>query len=214
MNQENPKAAVTPSALPVRVVVGLGNPGARYEGTRHNVGFMALDRFALMQRVSWQLRPKWESAVAKLPDREVLLVKPQCFMNLSGRPLAKILREQGWKPSQLLVLHDDVALDMGRVRMREKGSHGGHNGIRSMIECLGTDEFARLKLGVGAPGEEILSDYVLARFSLDQQESLQNMLAMAVDAVQDALSRGVTNAATHVNTLSNSTFKKPNEQKI
>ena len=112
------------------------------------------------------------------------------------------------------MLHDDVALDMGRLRVREKGSHGGHNGIRSMIECFGTDEFARIKLGVGSPGEEVLSDYVLGRFLPDQQESLQNMLAMAVDAVQDALSRGVTNAATLYNTLSNSTFKKPNEQKI
>lgn len=213
MKEEN--AVIEPqTALPLRLIIGLGNPGSRYEGTRHNVGFMALDLLAQQQRVSWQLRPKWESLVAALPESGVLLIKPQCFMNLSGRPVAKIRREHQWRSTQILVLHDDVALEMGRIRLREKGSHGGHNGIRSLLESLGTDEFARIKMGVGDRGEQEMSDYVLGRFPADQQESLQNMLAMTVDAVQDALSRGVTNAATRFNTLSNSTFKKPNEQKI
>jgi peptidyl-tRNA hydrolase, PTH1 family len=196
------------------MVVGLGNPGREYENTRHNVGFMVIDRLAASASVTLETKPKWESAVAKLPGTGVLLVKPLTFMNLSGRAIGKIMRFHQWQPEQILVVYDDVALDLGRLRIREKGSHGGHNGVRSLIEHLGTDAFPRIKLGIGASRGEEMVGHVLGRFMENERESLQNMLAMAANAVQDSLSRGINAAANVFNTISNQSLKKSNEQEI
>ena len=196
------------------MVVGLGNPGREYESTRHNVGFMVLDRLAGEKRVSFDLHARWESSVAKYPVDDVLLVKPLTFMNLSGRGVGKIARFFKWLPHQILVVYDDAALDLGRIRIREKGSHGGHNGIRSLIEHLGTDAFPRIKLGIGSKEQSSMVGHVLGKFSESEQESLQNMLAMAANAVQDSLSRGLATAAHVYNTIGNQSLKKSNEQEI
>lgn len=183
----------------IALVVGLGNPGRHYEATRHNVGFMVLDRLAAAAGAVFESKPKWQSHVAKLPGSGILLVKPQCFMNLSGRPVRQIAAFHKWQPANLLVVFDDVALPLGKLRLREKGSAGGHNGIKSLIEHLGTDAFPRVKVGIGAPEPGNLTGHVLGNFREDEREALENTLARAVSAVQLALSQGLTVAANRYN---------------
>ena len=156
---------------------------------------------------------RWECAVAKWTDG-TLLVKPQTFMNLSGRAVGKILRFHKWLPEQVLIVYDDVALDLGRLRLREKGSHGGHNGIRSLIEHFGGDVFPRIKLGIGSADKGEMVGHVLGKFREGEQETLQNMLATAVNAVQDSLSRGVAAAANLYNTIGKQSLNQSHEQEI
>jgi PTH1 family peptidyl-tRNA hydrolase len=195
------------------MVVGLGNPGREYEATRHNVGFMVLDRLARQAGGKFDTMVRWECAVAKWTDG-TLLVKPQTFMNLSGRAVGKILRFHKWQPEQVLIVYDDVALDLGRIRLREKGSHGGHNGIRSLIEHFGGDVFPRIKLGIGSADKGEMVGHVLGKFRECEQETLQNMLAMAEKAVQDCLSRGVAAAANLYNTIGKQSLNQSHEQEI
>lgn len=180
------------------LIVGLGNPGRQYENTRHNVGFMVLDRMAASAGVPFESKPKWQAHVAKLPDG-TLLVKPQTFMNLSGRSVRQIASFHKWTPEQVLVVFDDAALPLGRLRLREKGSPGGHNGIRSLIEHLGTDAFPRLKVGIGSSQPGNMTGHVLGTFREDEREPLENTLASAVEAVQLARSQGFAVAANRFN---------------
>ena len=184
------------------LIVGLGNPGRQYEDTRHNVGFMLLNRLALSEGTAFQSIPRWQSHTAKLRDG-TLLLKPQTFMNLSGRALQQIASFHKWTPDQILVIYDDIALPLGTLRFREKGSAGGHNGIKSILQHLGTDAFARLKIGIGGsqPGE--LVGHVLGKFSPDEQPILENTLATALEAVQVARSQGIATAANRYHTRSN-----------
>jgi PTH1 family peptidyl-tRNA hydrolase len=183
----------------IAAIVGLGNPGRQYESTRHNAGFMVLDRMALGARVAFESKPKWQSHIAKLPGSGILLVKPQCFMNLSGRPVRQMAAFHKWNPENILVVYDDVALPLGKLRFREKGSAGGHNGIKSLIEHFGGDGFPRLKVGIGSsePGEMV--GHVLGNFREEERELLENTLARAVSAVQLALSQGLGAAANFYN---------------
>ncbi|MES2995273.1 MAG: aminoacyl-tRNA hydrolase [Verrucomicrobiota bacterium] len=184
------------------LIIGLGNPGRQYEDTRHNVGFMILDRLAAASGAVFSSTPKWQSHFAKLADGTVLL-KPQAFMNLSGRAVHQIAAFHKWQPSDMLVVYDDAALPLGTLRFRERGSAGGHNGIRSLIEHLGTDSFARLKVGIGggAPGKMV--GHVLGKFTPEEQGALENTLASAVDAVQFAHAKGIAIAANHYNAPAN-----------
>lgn len=195
------------------LIVGLGNPGRQYEETRHNVGFMVLDRLAAAAGVAFQSVPKWQSHLAKLPDSGTILLKPQTFMNLSGRAIHQILTFHKWTPEQILVIYDDVALPLGTLRFREKGSAGGHNGIKSILQHFGTDAFPRLKLGIGAsePGE--MTGHVLGKFSPAEQPLLENMLATALDAVQVSCSQGIAAAAHRFHTRNNP-FPAPDESQI
>jgi PTH1 family peptidyl-tRNA hydrolase len=195
------------------LIVGLGNPGKQYEQTRHNVGFMVLDRLAAASGATFQSVPKWQSHLAKIPGDGTLLLKPQTFMNLSGRAVQQILSFHKWTPEQMLVVYDDVALPLGTLRFREKGSAGGHNGIKSIIQHLGTDGFPRLKLGIGAsePGE--MTGHVLGKFSPDERPLLENMLATALDAVQLARSQGIAAAAHRFHTRNNP-LPAPDESQI
>ncbi|MFT4177791.1 MAG: aminoacyl-tRNA hydrolase [Luteolibacter sp.] len=184
------------------LIVGLGNPGRQYEETRHNVGFMLLDRLAASEGTAFQSSPKWQSHTAKLPGG-TLLLKPQTFMNLSGRSLQQVMSFHKWTPEQILVIYDDVSLPLGTLRFREKGSAGGHNGIKSIISHLHTDAFPRLKIGIGAstPGEMV--GHVLGKFSPDERPLLENTLATALQAVQLARSQGLATAANRYHTRSN-----------
>jgi PTH1 family peptidyl-tRNA hydrolase len=181
------------------LIVGLGNPGRQYEATRHNIGFMVLDRLAAQEGVAFESRPKWQSHVAKLPGGGLLL-KPQTFMNLSGRALQQVMAFHKWTAEQILVVYDDAALPLGALRFREKGSHGGHNGIRSILQHLGGDSFARLKVGIGGSNEGEMVGHVLGNFRLEERDLLENTLASAVSAVQLARSQGVAAAANRFNT--------------
>jgi peptidyl-tRNA hydrolase, PTH1 family len=182
------------------LIVGLGNPGKQYEGTRHNIGFAVLDRLAAASGAVFQSSPKWQSHLAKLPGSGTILLKPQTFMNLSGRAVQQILSFHKWTPAQMLIIYDDVALPLGSLRFREKGSAGGHNGIKSILQHLGNDAFPRLKIGIGGsqPGEMV--GHVLGKFSPDERPLLENTLATAIEAVQLARSQGIAIAANRFHT--------------
>jgi PTH1 family peptidyl-tRNA hydrolase len=186
--------------MAISMIIGLGNPGRQYEGTRHNVGFMLLDAMAARDGASFQSEPKWQAHIAKLPDG-TLLVKPQTFMNLSGRSVRALLSFYKRELTDILVVYDDVSLPLGHLRFREKGSAGGHNGIKSIIEHLASDGFPRLKLGIGGVQEGGgMTGHVLGKFSPDEQEELENMLATARDAVQVSRSQGLALASNRYNT--------------
>lgn len=182
------------------LIVGLGNPGRQYEATRHNVGFMLLDRLAVQAGACFQSSPKWQGHLAKLPDGGTWLLKPQTFMNLSGRSIRQVLAFYQWPPEQMLVVYDDAALPLETLRFREKGSAAGHNGIKSIIEHLGTDVFPRLKIGIGASQSDTLTGHVLGKFLPDERLRLENTLATALEAVQLARSQGIAVAANRYHT--------------
>ncbi len=185
-------AAHAEEAPPIRIVVGLGNPGRRYERTRHNVGFLVLD--ALVGAENFRDEGKWNTLAARVPGDPVLYLKPQTFMNLSGCTAARAAQFYKVPPAGILVVYDDVDLPFGRLRFRAKGSAGGHNGIKSMIECLGSDTFPRLKFGIGRDGEDprkALVDHVLGRFGPFEEAGIEKSLECAADAIKYALAHGV-----------------------
>jgi PTH1 family peptidyl-tRNA hydrolase len=196
------------------IIVGLGNPGRQYEDTRHNIGFMVLDRLAAAADVGFQTTPKWQCHLAKLPDSGTLLIKPQTFMNLSGRSIRQIVAFHKWQPEQILVIHDDASLPLGSLRFREKGSAGGHNGIKSLIEHLGTDAFPRLKIGIGGSQPGNMVGHVLGKFSPDERPLVENTLATALEAVQLARSKGIATAANQYHTRIQSNLPQTDEPQI
>ncbi|MDD4152832.1 MAG: aminoacyl-tRNA hydrolase [bacterium] len=167
------------------LLVGLGNPGTKYADTRHNVGFMVID--ALLGR--WggsNYRRHCRSLVAeeRLCEERVVLAKPQTFMNKSGEAVAALL---GWYKvsiDRLLIIYDDLDLPLGQLRLRTTGSAGGHNGMRSIISCLGRQDIRRLRIGIGAPTAGIAVEYVLGRFSSGERSAVELMIAQAADAVE------------------------------
>jgi PTH1 family peptidyl-tRNA hydrolase len=185
----------------MRLVVGLGNPGDRYRRTRHNVGFMVADALAARGGVTrWQEEADASTAEARVGGETVQLVKPATFMNRSGVAVERVLAALGGGPADLVVVVDDAALDLGTLRVRERGSHGGHNGLRSLIEVLGSDEFARVRVGIrkGEPPED-LAEYVLSEFPEEDVLVVQEMVGLASDAVQCLLLYGVGEAMNRFN---------------
>ena len=177
----------------IKLVIGLGNPGKKYDQTRHNVGFDVLDRMAVDSGAEFANHLKWKAHIAKHPL--ALLMKPQTFMNESGRAAGAALRFYKWQPEEVLVIYDDVSIPLGALRFREKGSAGGHNGMKSLIQHFGSDAFPRLKLGIGAPRSGEMIGHVLGKFSVDERPEVQNALDNAMKAVQCALKEGVQAAA-------------------
>jgi PTH1 family peptidyl-tRNA hydrolase len=176
-------------------VVGLGNPGERYRRTRHNAGFMTVDALAARARAAGRVVGDAWLAPAELGGVPALLVKPLAFMNASGPPVARVLAERAASPADVVVVVDDVALDLGTLRLRERGSHGGHNGLRSLVETLGTEEFARVRIGVRRgelPAE--LAEYVLADFLPDEVLAVQEAVGLAADAVLCLVEEGAGKA--------------------
>lgn len=168
----------------VKAVVGLGNPGRKYHRTRHNVGFLVADALAARAGVRcWSRSRLYNLANAEMEGVGFAVAKPLTFMNNSGIAVAAVLRHLRLPPQAVLVVHDDVNLPFGRLRLRGKGSHGGHNGVASIIQQLGTEEFPRLRIGIGvdfAPGEMV--QYVLAKFTRGEWQALQKVVERAVDA--------------------------------
>jgi peptidyl-tRNA hydrolase, PTH1 family len=168
----------------VKIVVGLGNPGKPYEKTRHNVGWMVLDRITDRAGLGGRVRARDASAVVigRVDGLDLVLAKPTTYMNLSGVAVRKLLARERAPKSEMLVIVDDFALPLGRLRMRGEGSAGGHNGLRSIIAELGTQDFSRLRVGIGAPARSSI-DHVLSRFDPDEQKVLDAVLDAAADAV-------------------------------
>lgn len=182
------------------MLVGLGNPGRKYEGTRHNIGFDLLDRIAADAGLSFKNELRHQALVTRL-ETGVFLVKPQTFMNESGRSVGSLARFYKIEPEEILVSYDDVALPLGSLRFRAGGSAGGHNGIKSLIAHLGTQTIPRLKIGVGNSAPGALVGHVLGKFRSDEQEEVENTLATAAQAVQLALSQGREAAANAYNNV-------------
>jgi len=175
----------------MKLVVGLGNPGRKYVGTRHNVGFEIVDVLAERHRLDWESAPA-DAVMAKWRGAGALLVKPVTFMNLSGHAIGDVLRYYKIEVPDLLVVVDEAQLELGRLRARANGSAGGHNGLKSVIEQLGTDQFARLRLGVGrGDARRDLADHVLATFEADEREVVTEAIARAADAVETFVNEGI-----------------------
>ena len=164
----------------MKVIVGLGNPGPKYAGTRHNVGFDVIDYLAAGPRCS-PFREKFEAFAAELKegDETVLLLKPLTFMNLSGRSVRAVLDFYKLPVEQVLVVCDDFNLPLGKLRIRTKGSHGGQNGLRNIQEQLGTDAYTRLRIGVGEPGPGDAIDHVLSKFKAGERKAVEDAIALA-----------------------------------
>lgn len=176
-------------SAPFRLIVGLGNPGREYRETRHNVGFMIVERLAARARTEFRVEKSWRAEVARCG--ETLLCKPLTFMNLSGeaaKPLAQFYKIE---PAQVLVVLDDLALPLGKIRLRESGSAGGHNGLQSLIEHFGTPVIPRLRIGIGAsPGADRTVGHVLGKFAPDERPALDESLERAEAAIVTAQANG------------------------
>ena len=186
----------------MKLIVGLGNPGQQYEHTRHNVGFVVLDRLARRYASGQVARSKFHGATldAQINGQRVLLLKPTTFMNLCGQSVAEAARfYQLDLHSNLLVIVDDVALACGLIRLRPDGGAGGHNGLADIEQKLATEQYPRLRLGIDAPGEIPQSNYVLGRFRPDQQELLEPALETAVDGAVCWVLHGIDEAMNRFN---------------
>jgi len=179
----------------VKLIVGLGNPGREYRDTRHNVGFMVVDEIATRHSLTMAMAPSQvpDAFIAKKFGADPLLIaKPLTFMNRSGDAVAALTRYYGIDAADLIVVVDEVALPFGRLRARARGSAGGHNGLKSCIERLGTTEFSRLRLGVGrGDARRDLADHVLSKFEADEQPALGEFIARAADAAEMFAAEGI-----------------------
>ncbi len=183
------------------LIVGLGNPGASYEKTRHNLGFMLIDELAREEQ-SQVKRDECRALIgrAAIDNRTVELVKPQTFMNLSGESVGCLLRKEGRSVKRMIVISDDIALPLGTIRIRAQGSHGGHNGLRSIIDRLGTSEFIRLRIGI-MPEHPISNtrNFVLENFGKSEHEMVEKVLKESADAVRIVISEGTEAAMARYN---------------
>lgn len=199
-------AAAVPKKI--RMVAGLGNPGDEYENTRHNAGFKAIDELARQAGVTyWKTQLGAEVAVIQVHDpdadgarREVVLVKPQSYMNTSGGPISKLCAQYQVSMEELLVIHDELDIPEGDVRVKVGGGHAGHNGLRSIIDKMGGRDFSRIRVGIGnPPGRMPVADFVLKQFRPKELDEFEATCARAADAAGLALTQGVVYARDHVN---------------
>ncbi len=183
------------------MIVGLGNPGGQYSGTRHNIGEMVVERLGEKLRVSFFHEYQSYQAVGSIGSQSVQLVRPQTWMNQSGTVLDDFVKRLGISPSDLIVVYDDMDLNFGVLRIKTRGGAGGHNGIRSILSHLATDQFCRLKIGIGhpPPGTDT-ADYVLSPFSTIEASELNNVIGHAVEAIEAIALHGAALAMNQFNT--------------
>ena len=179
------------------LVVGLGNPGLQYEKTRHNVGFMSAD--LLMKKEGGEFtKHKMDShfGECEIGKKRILVMKPQTFMNNSGTAVSAVSKFYKIPIDQIIIISDDISLDVGKIRIRRKGSHGGHNGLKDIFQLLGTDDIMRVKIGVGAkPHPDYdLADWVLGKFPKEDEENLNTALENSVKAIEEIIKRGIDSA--------------------
>lgn len=198
----------------MKIIAGLGNPGPEYEVTRHNVGFLVVDALADAHGLRFGPRKfDAETARGRVAGEEVLLAKPQTYVNLSGRSVAPLVAFHKVAPKDLLVVHDDLDLEFGRIQLRERGGDGGHNGLRSIIAELGSRDFQRLRVGIGRPrrpggappgaaaGRGRVVDHVLSAFEDAEIPVLERVIARAVEAIESVLRDGIARAMNRYNQL-------------
>jgi PTH1 family peptidyl-tRNA hydrolase len=190
-----------PPVPPRHLIVGLGNPGGEYRGTRHNVGFDAIDLLAERHRIDARHFDKRALVgYGQIGEVAVVLAKPQTFMNLSGESVAPLMRMLELRPQDVIVVVDEMDLPLGRIRIRKEGSAGGHNGLKSLIQHLGTQEFPRVRIGVGRPpqGADTV-EHVLSRFGRDEIEPIRTAIARAADAAESIAEEGLDAAMNRFN---------------
>jgi PTH1 family peptidyl-tRNA hydrolase len=180
----------TPSQI--RLIAGLGNPGSEYTGTRHNIGFEVVDRLAAEWGLTWQHEKNWHLLWAKGPG--VILAKPTSYMNRSGEPLQALAHFYKITPAEMLIVLDDMALPLGRLRVRPDGGTAGHNGLESVIVQFGTEEIPRLRVGISAAPRQDSVDYVLGRFFEEERPLVDETIARAAEAVKCAIDNGLLSA--------------------
>ena len=186
----------------MKLIVGLGNPGRQYAATRHNVGFMVLDELARRAGVDFRktLFARASTAKAQVGGQDVLLAKPETFMNRSGAAVAALTRKRGLEPQDVIVVADDAELGLGRLRLRARGGAGGHNGLKSIVQDLGSEEFIRVRVGIGrSGGAEELTGHVLGRFTAEERAALAALIPQAAEAVICLLTDGVEPAMNRYN---------------
>ena len=177
---------------PVYLIVGLGNPGAAYDGTRHNIGFRVADALARSFSISLT-EEKFDAQIGhgRIENIRAVLVKPMLFMNRSGPPVHALSKELGISVRNIMVIHDDMDLDLGRIKIKEKGGHGGHRGIRSLTDAFDGGDFVRLRIGIGRPAEGAdVVDHVLGQFTADESALADQLVTRARDAVVTVLCKG------------------------
>lgn len=188
------------------LIVGLGNPGEKYQFTRHNLGFLVIERFAKKQlplpETRWENNSKFEAEIIKV-GQKMILVKPDTFMNESGKTVAKIASFYQIAPAEIWIIHDDVDLPLGRIKIRLGGASAGHRGVESVIRNLGTADFFRFRLGVGLPkevgGEKEIETYVLREFESNETSTLKQVVKNTVAALNESLKNGVGSAMNRYN---------------
>ncbi len=195
-----------------RLIVGIGNPGPEYVGTRHNAGFEVVDRFLLKHSTMFAPRRArnanaWEG---RFGGRNVILMKPLTYVNLSGDAVQPLMKSENLSPAEILIVYDDIDLTVGRIRIRQSGGSAGHNGIKSIIEALHTEAFPRLRVGIGSEGSKRRANYVLTSFDGTELESYQKALDKSVEAVEMLLRRGITTA---MNMFNSTDFTASAEEK-
>lgn len=186
----------------LHLIVGLGNPGAEYARTRHNAGFMLVEKLAGQWRADWALEKKFNARIARAEPggRRTVLCEPQTFMNLSGEAVGAVAEFYRIATAQMLVVVDDADLPLGQIRLRERGSSGGHHGLESLEQHLGTRDFARLRIGIGRiDGAREISNFVLGKFGPDEMKLAEKVLTVAADQVECWLTAGTQKAMSQFN---------------
>lgn len=194
------RGPVQSELTPTRLIVGLGNPGREYTRSRHNVGFVVVD--ALARKWQLQFTHRWSKAqvaVGVVAGVPVALAKPQTYMNASGESVKDLMRRFGLRPEQMIVVCDDLDRPPGKLRLRESGSAGGHRGVQSTIDRLGSDGFARMRIGIGRPRPEDAAEYVLAEFPTEDRPTMSEATERAVAALECYLTRGLADAMNEFN---------------
>ena len=181
------------------LIVGLGNPGKEYDGTRHNIGFEAINFIANKYNIDIN-RSKFKGVFGEgfIGNKKVILLKPTTYMNLSGESIREVINFYKIDTNEIIVIYDDISLEIGTLRIREKGSAGGHNGIKSIISNLGGDFFPRIKIGVGQPKGDLVS-HVLGRFNKEEEEDLEKVIEAATKAVEIIIKNGTKEAMNEIN---------------
>ena len=194
-----------------RLIVGLGNPGAEYAGTRHNAGFDVVDRFLAKHVKAFRERNarSGEAREGSFAGEKLIVLKPLTFMNLSGNAVMPVVRGESLKPSEILVIYDDIDLPVGRMRLRKNGGSAGHNGMKSIIEALGTENFPRLRIGIGTEDAKRDPDFVLGKLSGAERETYEALIGKAVEALELLQRRGIEEAMCRFNPVN--TAIKPEE---
>ena len=200
-----------PRMEPVHLIVGLGNPGSEYAQTRHNAGFLLVEKLAAVWKAGWTNERKFDARIAKTEHngKRVLLCQPQTFMNLSGETVGALVNFYQLPLKQLVVAVDDADLPFGEIRLRSSGSSGGHHGLESIEQHLGSREFARLRIGIGRKdGAREITNFVLGRFDLNESAVLEKVLSRASGQIECWLGSGIEKAMSQFNGVADSTNEK------